>query len=315
MRLSFRLVHSGLVLASLCGVLSAQTSIHSAPIEIINNKPFVMVTVNGAGPYRFVIDTGTGGDAFVSTALAERLRLPVVGQAKLRDPSGVGGRRAPMVRIDSIEVAGVEFKAVKAVEHHLGDAEQQCDGLLGFTLFREHLLTLDFPNHRITLASGALAPDGEHSVLSFRMPEGVPIIPIHIDDFLVDAQIDSGGQGLSLPENLAQRLRFRSVPTIFGKGESLVTRFQIKSARLASDIHLAGYTFDHPFVEINPAFPLTNIGSYPMQSFALTFDQKNRLIRFTARRRSLRLAATPTPLNIQNAPADRPDDPLLVPVG
>jgi hypothetical protein len=301
--------------AFLCGVACAQPSVSSAPIEIINGKPFVMATVNGKGPFRFVIDTGTGGDAFVTASLAGKLGLPVVGQARLSDPSGAGGARVPMLLIDSLRVAGVEFKAVKAVEHQLGDAGEQCEGLLGFTLFRDHLLTLDFPNRRMTLSSGALAPDGERSVLSFHMPAGVPVVPIRIGDLLVDAQIDTGGGGLSLPEQLAPRLRFSTEPTVFGKGQSLATRFQIKSARLASNIRLGGYTFDHPFVEINPAFPLANFGSYPMQSFVLTFDQKNGLIRFAARHRSLRLAATPTPLRMENAPVDRPADPSLVPVG
>jgi hypothetical protein len=301
--------------AALCVSLAAQTPEHSAPIEIIHGKPFVMAMVNGKGPFRFVIDTGTGGDAFVSAALVGQLGLPVVGQARLSDPSGQAGRRAPMVLIQSLQVAGVEFTAVKAVEHPLGSAGEACEGLLGFTLFRDHLLTLDFPNRRMTLASGALAPDGEQSVLSFRMPDGVPIVPIRIDGLSVDAQIDSGGEGLSLPQELVKQLRFEGSPSAFGKGESLATRFDILSARLAANVRVAGYKFDRPFVEINPAFPLANFGSYPMQDFALTFDQKRGLIRFASRRKSLHLAATPTPLQLKNAPDSRPVDPSLVPVG
>ena len=38
-------------------------------------KPYVMVTVNGKGPYRFVIDTGTGAEAFVTPELADELKL------------------------------------------------------------------------------------------------------------------------------------------------------------------------------------------------------------------------------------------------
>ena len=79
---------------------------------------------------------------------------------------------------------------------------------------------------------------------------------------------------------------------------ALSTRFEIKAARLAEDVHLGGYTFARPFVEINPAFPLANFGSCPMQDFALTFDQKDGLIRFDARQRSIHLAATPVPLRL-----------------
>ena len=63
---------------------------YSAPIELIRDKPFVSVIVNGRGPFRFLIDTGTGTQALVSPQLADELALPVVGHARLTDPSGLG---------------------------------------------------------------------------------------------------------------------------------------------------------------------------------------------------------------------------------
>jgi hypothetical protein len=316
MRASSRCIHAvAMLLASSCACLYCESNVHSAPIEVTHGKPFVMVMVNGKGPFRFVIDTGTGAAAFVTSELANQLGLPVAGQARLSDPSGQGGQRAPMVAIQSLQVAGVEFTGVKAVEHTLNDKDGSCQGLLGFVLFRDYLLTLDFPNRRMLLATGALDPDGGRSVLPFRMPDGVPIVPMRIGGISVDAQIDSGGAGLSLPEQMVSHLKFAAAPSAFSQGQSLSTRFQIKAARLDADVHLAGYTFARPFVEINPAFPLANFGSFPMQSFALTFDQKSGLIRFDAHRKSIHLAATPEALRLQSAPPPRPPDPALVPVG
>jgi predicted aspartyl protease len=294
---------------------AAETEVHSAPLDIAHDKPFVMVMVNGKGPFRFVIDTGTGGEAFVTRELAAQLGLPVTGQVRLSDPSGQGAQRAPIVSIQSLKVAGVEFTAVKAVEHSLSEQDGECEGLLGFRLFRDFLLTIDFPNRRMMLASGALAPDGGQNVLPFRMPEGIPIVAMQIDGMSVDAQVDSGGAGLSLPEHLVSKLKFASVPAAFSNSESLSTRFQIKAAKLDADARLGGYTFLRPFVEINPAFPLANFGASPMHSFAVTFDQKNGLIRFDARQKSIRLAATPMPVRMQNQPLPKSPNPLLVPVG
>ena len=42
----------------------AQTIEHSQNMEELYGKPYVMVTINGRGPFRFVIDTGTGADAW-----------------------------------------------------------------------------------------------------------------------------------------------------------------------------------------------------------------------------------------------------------
>jgi len=295
--------------------LPALNATHSARLDLSHGKPFVMVTINGKGPFRFVIDTGTGGEAFVTPELADQLNLPSAGQGRLSDPSGQGSRRVQIVQLQSLEVAGVEFTNVRAFKHGLSELDGACEGLLGFALFRNHLLTLDYPRHRMTLATGELKPDGEHSVLPFRMLNGIPIVTLGIGGLRIDAQIDSGGFGLSLPESFVPRLKFSSAPVPFANAHSLSTRFLVKAGTLASDVSLGSYTFSQPFVEINPAFPLANFGSSPMQSFSFTFDQKNSLVRFEARQPVLHLSATPTPVRRENAPANEPLDPTLVPVG
>jgi predicted aspartyl protease len=292
-----------------------QTDEHIAHLDITHGKPFVMVLVNGQGPFRFVIDTGTGGEAFVTPQLADQLGLPQSGQIRLSDPSGKGGQRVPIVLIQSLQIAGIEFTGVKAAVHSLSDADGPCQGLLGFVLFRDYLLTLDYPNRKMKVSSGELTPDGEQSVLPFRMPDGIPIVSLAIGATRIDAQIDSGGAGLSIPEGLASRLQFRSAPAKFSDSHSISTRFQIMAGTLASNVRLGAYTFEHPFIELNPAFPLANIGSCPMENFSLTFDQKHALVRFDGNRQVIHLSPTPAPMRLTNAVDDKPPDPTLVPVG
>lgn len=293
-----------------------QSTIHQAPMVERYGKPYVMVSINGRGPFRFVIDTGTGGDALVTPELAERLGLPTVGHATLSDPSGQGGKRAPIVQLDSLEVAGVQFTNVRALSHSFFAEAGTCDGLLGFTLFRDYLLTLDFPNRVVSLTTGSLTPDGGKAVLPFRMPEGVPLAYLKVDGLQpVEAQLDSGGGGLVLPEKMAQHLKYDVAPVVFASGRSVSTRFQMKAAKLASDVKLGRYTFTHPVVEIHPAFPLVNFGSPPMQIFAITFDQKNLLVRFVSNQKKFSLSAPPCPTRPTNAPVYDPPPPDLVPVG
>lgn len=320
MPIPFHRICAGLTLAILTSAtLSAQDAARdtaqSAPLDLTHGKPFVMVMVNGKGPFRFVIDTGTGAEAFVTGELADELALPVAGVVHLRDPSGQGGQSVPMVRIQSLQVAGVVFSGITAVRHALSSSDGNCDGLLGFPLFRDYLLTLDYPSRRMTLASGSLAPDGARSVLPFRSPDGIPIVQLRIGNLQIDAQIDSGGTGLSLPEGLVSHLKFDSDPELFGNEQSLSTRFQLKAAQLSTDVHLGSYRFTRPFVEINPAFPVANFGSAAMQSFVFTFDQKSELVRFKSSQQKLRLAETPSPLRMENAPQGKPTDISLVPVG
>ena len=287
---------------------------HSAAMEVTHGKPYVMVTINGKGPFRFIVDTGTGGDAIVSPGLAGQLDLPISGGARLNDPTGMGGQDVRIRKIDTLRVAGVNFYSVRSIEHALPAGDGDCVGILGFTLFKDFLLTLDYVNGRMILASGELTPDGEKSVLPFRMPDGVPIARLRIGNRDIEAQIDSGGAGLSLPERLIPQLRLAAEPVVFANGESLSTRFQIKVARLASDVHLGEITLDQPWVEINPAFPLANFGSCPLQHFTVTFDQENKLVRLEGPRKHIILGVTPTPLRLAHQPGN-PTERALVPVG
>ena len=302
--------------ACCCAQAQPDSPIHQAPMVERYGKPYIMVTINGKGPFRFIIDTGTGGDALVTPELAAQLGLPTVGHTTLSDPSGQGGKRAPIVLLDSLEFAGVQFTGIRALSHPFFAEAGPCDGLLGFTLFRDYLLTLDFPNRLVTLASGALAPDGDKSVLSFRMPEGIPIASLKVDGLEpVEAQLDSGGGGLVIPEKLAAHLKYDIDPVVFASGHSVSTRFEMKAAKLASDVKLGRYTFTHPVIEIQPAFPLVNFGSPPMQIFAITFDQKNLLVRFTSNQKRFTLSVPPYPARLTNSPVYNPPPRDLVPVG
>ena len=294
---------------------AAKAVVFSAPLELIHDKPYVSVTVNGRGPYRFLVDTGTGGEALIAPELADELALPVVGHARLVDPSGQGEQRADILGIRSLRIGDVEFSDIKAIRHRLYGEEENCQGALGFTLFRRFLLTLDFPGKRLVLGSGAINQDGGRSVVPFRMPDGVPIVPLRIGGQRLEAQIDSGGTGLSMPDSAAAKLKFLSTPVVFGKGESLATRFQIKAARLRPDVRIGRYAFRQAFVEINPAFPLVNFGSTPLQHFAVTFDQQKLLVRFESSQKMLHLDASPTTMQLLNEPKREASDRSLAPVG
>jgi hypothetical protein len=307
-----------LLTGGLCRAAEDAPAGHSTPITIVRGKPFVMVTVNGKGPYRFLLDTGTGGSAMVTAELADELHLPAAGETKLNDPSGMGGRSAPVVRIDSLGVAGVEFSGVKAVRHAIPGAEGQCLGMLGFPLFRQWLLTVDYPHQRMTLTEGALVSDGERRVLPFRMQDGVPVVKLRMGEqgaSQIEAQLDTGGGGLSLPEPVAAAQRFTEGPEVFGKGESLSTRFALRAGKLAGDVHLGVYTLDRPWVEINPAFPLANLGGIPLEYFELTFDQRNGLVRFESPLHHIKLGVTPVPAQLVNKPPANPAQQGLTPVG
>jgi predicted aspartyl protease len=283
-------------------------------MEVLYGKPYVMVTINGRGPYRFILDTGTGGEVLITPELARELALPATGKATLSDPSGEGSKKkVPVVLIDTLELAGVRFNTLEAVEHTFQSEAGQAEGLLGFALFRDYLLTLDFPNRRMGLSTGALTPDGEKTVLPFTLQSGVPVTQLRLSDQVaVQALLDSGGAGLEIPEQVAAPLKYDVDPVLFAVGHSICTTFQIKAAKLGTDVKLGRYVFAHPVVQIHSAFPVANFGAWPMQGFAITFDQENQLVRFESAHDTFSLGPPPSPPHLINQARQQAED--LVPV-
>jgi len=274
----------------------AQETVGSAPIELRRNMPVAEVMIDGLGPFHFAIDTGSGGEAAVSGELIEKLVLPVIGQEDVGDPSGTNQQKVDVVQIESLNFAGVQFKDVRAIRLvEMGPGPgRNVDGILGFLLFRDYLLSIDFPGERVTLLKGSLpAADGEQ-ILPFRMPNNVPVIELSIGGKAMDAHVDTGGMGLSLPDKIAGGLAFVSEPVVIGHGRTISHEFDLKGAQLISQIRVGGYTFPKPFVEINPLFPIVNFGAIPLRNFVVTFDQKNKLVRFVAAEKSIQLKAPRT---------------------
>lgn len=279
-----------LILTMLATTIFAQDE-GAVPIELRHGMPFVQVMVNGQGPFTFGIDTGSGGEAMVSPALAQKLALPSAGETEIGDPSGQNSHRVPVFRITTLKVAGgVEFRDIQAAQHQPSPREGQYDGILGFLLFHDYLFSLDYPHEQMKLSYGSLTPDDGKTVVPFTMPHNVPLIELRVGTKTIGAHIDSGGMGLSFPQEFAKGLAFASEPVVLGRGHTISSDFEIKGAQLADEVKLAGYTFAHSFVEINPVFPVANFGSIPLRHFAVTFDQKNKLVRFVAVDRTIVIA-------------------------
>ena len=278
----------GLVLAT-ASWAGPDAGIRSTPIELRRNMPFVQVQVNGRGPFTFGIDAGTGADALVAPALAEALGLSTTGTVEAGDPSGKNPRQLPKVSLAKLSVAGVDFAGITAAVYQPSQAEGRCDGILGFPLFRERLLTLDYPGARLVIGEGTLARTTDGTTVAFHAPDGVPVVDLTVGSETVPAVIDSRGSGLALPASLADRLPRTGEPVIIGRGRTISGEFEIRGVDLATDVLLGGYRFQRPFVALHPEFPIANVGGIVLRSFALTFDQRSKLVRLEAPERTLTL--------------------------
>lgn len=111
------------------------------------------VTVNGRGPYRFIVDTGANRSV-LSTALAEELGLTSNGTGEVHSVHGV--TTAPLVRISTLQYGDMNLQneelPLLGGQVLAGEA-----GLLGVDGMRDLRLRLDFEHHciEITPSRGA----------------------------------------------------------------------------------------------------------------------------------------------------------------
>lgn len=243
------------------------------------------VWINGRGPFVFGFDTGASGEAWVTAALVRRLNLSAVARMHVSDGSGVTGREVDSVRIDSLQIGDLAFGPLRAPV--LGDGPKQdgdpeAYGTLGFELFRDYLLTLDYPQNQLRVRTGELPdPDGR-TVLTYSVDLGGPHIEIDMAGHRVHALIDSGNAGgLLVPRSFAAILPLRGPLRSAGRVASSLGEFDLFRGDLEGDLRIGTSTLPQPVVFFSDFVTVPNLGRNVIRNFAVTFDQRNQRVQIT----------------------------------
>jgi hypothetical protein len=255
----------------------------TVPMQFRGHVPIVDVMINGQGPFLFMIDTGGGLAADFDTALVAKLKLPTNGKVRAGDPSGQNAREFDTVAVESIKLGNVEFRNVTALaRERTGPNAPEVSGILGFPLFAEFLLTLDYPGKQVRLARGELPQANGANILSFEMPRRIPVVDLMIGSLKVRAHLDSGNLvgAFIVPTALLDKLDLVSAPVTVGRARTVANEVEIKQAQLGETITLGSFEFPKPTITF-PALDETNIGLKTLREFTLTFDQKNKRMKLT----------------------------------
>ena len=298
------------LLVCIAAVTAQTTTVTIAPMQMRGWMPVVEVKLNGQGPFAFMIDTGAGMQADIDTSVAERLNLHPSGRAINGDPSGKNDREVATVAIDSIMLGGVangtrarrsgdgvvEFRNVTAIvrPHKITKDYPDVDGILGFALFSDYLLTLDYPAMQVRLARGALPPANGADILNLEIENRVPMVELAIGKIRMPAHIDSGNfaAGFILPEEIVEQMQLLSQPVLVGSARSVSNRIELKQVQLRNPIRLGGFEYSQPTITF-PALSDTNVGYKILREFTLTFDQKNGRLKLERRTSLLKRSFEP----------------------
>jgi predicted aspartyl protease len=114
-------------------------------------RPTARVMLNGQGPFRFMVDTGSN-TTVVSRAAADRLALTVGAPATVHGVTG--SISAPLTRLGLVEIGNTRTENLRAVVFD-GPAFSQADGILGMDMFASRRVRFSFRRREVDLEQGA----------------------------------------------------------------------------------------------------------------------------------------------------------------
>lgn len=265
-----------------------KSAVVEVPMSFSGTRPVIEVMINSKGPFRFLVDTGAGGMARADVSLVERLGLSVVGEESSSDAGNKTKGILNKVKFDTLSIKDLQFRDVTAYSRNYNTSTylSHIDGILGFDIFADYLLTLDYSNRKVRIEHGALPKADGKQILNFQMIQGNPAIDIFIGDIKTSALIDSGNiRAVDLSSEFLKKIPLVSSPRTIGRGGGVSGEYDLKEVQLQETLSIGAFSFPEPSVTFSDVFDEVNIGSSLLRKFRVTFDQKNRRIRFEKAKR------------------------------
>jgi len=249
------------------------------PIELATFTPVVAFTSADGVRRRMTLDTGSNA-VMVTPGLVAACRLATrPSNRSHRDASGTWAG-TPVARLDKLELGAVRFEDFDAdvVGLHVGS-----DALLGWPLWRDVLLTIDYPRQMLILKRGSLpGPDGKR-VLPLRFEHDQLMVQVTLDGHEMWLNLDTGygsGDSVDLTPARAAEVAWVSpaVPTVAAHtpGGAVVQ----KVGRLKGDLVVGCYRFVQPVAGTNDGIAVDVLGAWALANFTLTLDLRNMRVQF-----------------------------------
>jgi hypothetical protein len=267
---------------------SGRASIPAAPVvlpaQLMGN--FLLVEGKGdrAGPTRFLVDTGSSV-TLISPGLARRMQVreSAANAPRVRVAGADGAvselpratlRRLDLgeARFDDVDVLLYDCAALSA---HLG---VRVDGVLGFPLFREMQLTLDYPGRRVVLQRALDAPPPAGTVVPFDDARKTPLVTVRLGDRSLVALIDSGSDAWFSLNPVGVAPVYAAGPVVGATVGTISGDHTQRIGRLAEDLAIGDHVFQRPIVDLTDE--LSSIGGAMLRQFVVTFDQRRDRVIF-----------------------------------
>ena len=259
----------------------------TVPFRLLNNHVYVEATVNGKGPYTFIVDTG--GHTLISPRVAREAGLQVVG-AGVTSGAGEKTETTGFARYREIALGPVKLTDQPAFITKIYEPRIEgipVDGMFGFELFARFAVQIDYGAKTMTMTDFAsFDPKAAGTPVPFKFYDHLPAVRGFIDDMPARFDIDSGSRSeidITSPFVAKMGLRDRYRPGITaitgwgvgGASRSYVVRIPsitlgVKVPSVVASLSEAkAGSFSDPNYE-------GNIGSGLLKRFVTTFDYSHK---------------------------------------
>lgn len=258
------------------------------PARLMSNFFLVESRQADGKTYRFMIDTGSSV-TLVSPAFGEAVKQKERRGAPPRTlpVRGANGREAdlPAITLRELWLGQARFDRVPAIVYDFSDLSAHLgltiDGVIGYPLFHDTLLTLNYPAAELEIEPNpVVAPPPSRlprtSVIAYNREQPTPLIPVQMGNESFFALIDTGSDGgLALnPSGLHPRFIHGPrvgmiVSSLHGDNRQLV-------GRLEQNITIGSQTVSKPVVDLTEH--LSSLGGELLRHFRLTFDQQRHVV-------------------------------------
>lgn len=268
-------------------------------IEIVDNTVIIKAMINGKGPYRFFLDTGSSG-SYVSERVAKSLKLPFESTRHVmlnEMPHEFNYYRIASFKMGNAEIHDFDVGVtplLNIVNQKFSNPKDRVDGVIGFDAFKDFLFTLNVKARTMSLKHGKLNPrDANTLAYEYHVP-ALCIIPITVRDDkgnnrqfkgLVDTGENSQNPSVTMPisihvipfdvisrtrVNYVQMTRTDPMFQSQIKGEALIGNVTFKNPILVH--HGKAFNGDETY-----DYGLVGMGI--IKSLIITFDQKSSLVK------------------------------------
>ncbi len=263
------------------------------PFQLMDNRIFLETKINGAGPYQFILDTGSSSNV-VDTAVARELSLP------LTDPFPIGGAgpnqqmgyhtKVQSITLDSIAVDDPDTVAVPTENVRKAIGFRHFDGIIGARFFEEHFVEIDYAQRVLTAcpASQEFSGAGQIIPLLFTNGSSMPSVMAKVDGTEGEFLLDTGDRTtLTVFENFSKQNR---VEENYAKIINVITGEGVGGPIRADVLRLRSFDLGiENFQNFPTRFPLAkdfsvdgfagNLGNGLLKTHHLIFDyQRKRMI-------------------------------------